>query len=222
MERIQAAAAEIAKKTRGSTVGIEADLTRDDHLIAVVRQTEAMYGPIDILVLNTGNPPSGRFSEVSDEDWARGLSLCLRAPIILSRQILPGMRARKFGRIIFLSSIFAKEPDERYVVSSTLRAGLGALAKCLAREVGGDGVCVNVICAGYFQTPLLEEQADQQSAIRGRTAKELLSEWAQLAPVNHLGNPCDLGKLVAFLASPATGFLQGTSIALDGGALHVS
>lgn len=217
MTRIQLAASRIAKATGAHVLAIRADVTKEMQLHRLVRSVECELGPIEILVSNTGNPPSGRFANTTDSDWELGTALCLRSPIILCRLILPGMIKRRFGRIIFLSSIFAREPNEKYVISSTLRAGLGAFAKCLVREVSHDGIRVNVVCLGYFDTPLLKECAGEASAASGKSAKRILFEWAKAIPSGQLGKPADLGSLVTYLASPMVGYLQGATIVLDGG-----
>jgi NAD(P)-dependent dehydrogenase (short-subunit alcohol dehydrogenase family) len=126
------------------------------------------------------------------------------------------MRQRRFGRIILLSSVFGEEPDESYVVSSTFRAGLRAFAKCLAREAGPDGVCTNVVCPGYFDTPLLTESAAANGGNQ-KTANELLGSWAALSPAKRFGIPSELGSLVAWLASSHASYVNGTAIAIDGG-----
>jgi len=216
-ERIEDAAAAISKEAGGDVTGIRADLTVEEDLHRLVTTTEGVLGPIDILVMSTGNPPSGCSSEVTDSDWARGYALCLGGPIVLCRKILPRMRARRFGRIVFLSSVFAVEPHEGYVISSTLRPGISSFAKCLAREAGPDGVCVNVVCPGYVDTPLLRELAQQNAGASGKTSQEVLLEWANAAPVRRLGRQNELGSLVLFLCSPQGGFMNGSSIVWDGG-----
>ncbi len=218
--RVRAAASRISKATGSKVIGIQTDLTREEQLPRLVREVEKVLGSIDIFVFNTGNPPAGDFASASDKDWALGFSLCLRAPIVLCRLILPKMRKRTFGRIIFLSSIFAQEPDKGYVVSSTLRAGLGALSKCLAREAGQDGVSVNLVCPGYFDTPLLHELARKQAKKLGKSSKQVLLEWGKLSPAGQLGTPSHLGALVALLASSQAGYIQGAAVPIDGGALH--
>lgn len=218
--RVRAAASRISKTTGSKVIGIQTDLTREEQLPRLVREVENVLGPIDIFVFNTGNPPAGDFASSADKDWVLGVSLCLRPPIVLCRLILPKMRKRKFGRIIFLSSIFAQEPDKGYVVSSTLRAGLGALSKCLAREAGQDGVSVNLVCPGYFDTPLLQELAGKHARALGKSSERVLSDWGKLSPAGRLGNPAHLGALVALLASPQGAYIQGAALPIDGGALH--
>jgi len=216
-KQLVGAARDLASHHKTTVVGIEADLTQERSLDRMVRQTEKRLGDIDILVMGTGHVPSGSFGKVSDLDWQTGLNLTIRPAIILSRLILPRMRKRKFGRIIFLSSVFALEPDSGYVISSTYRAGLSAFAKCLSNEVAADGVTVNVIAPGYYDTPLLDELAAKKAATTGSSPKQILADWGKLSPTKRLGSPDELGAVVALLASPRSAFLQGVTLAVDGG-----
>src|SRR5262249_46646381 len=152
---------------------------------------------IDILVVSTGHPPTYSFSAATDEQWKQGLDLLLRPPILLSRMLLPEMQLRKYGRLIFIGSILGLEPAKTSVVQRTLRTGLNALAKCIASEVAADGVTVNVICPGYFDTPLVRELAEQYARVEGVSAETVLSDWAEYAPAKRFGKPDDLGALVA-------------------------
>lgn len=211
------AARDLASHAKTMVAGIEADVTQEQSLERMVRQTEKRLGEIDILVMGTGHLPSGSFGKVSDMDWQLGLNLTIRPAVVLSRLVLPGMRKRKFGRIIFLSSVFALEPDSGYVISSTYRAGLSALAKCLSNEVAEDGVTVNVVAPGYYDTPLLDELAAKKAAAVGSSAKQVLTDWGKLSPTKRLGSPDELGAVVALMASPRSAFLQGVTLAVDGG-----
>ena len=219
-ERVESAAAEIGQRSGATVVGFKADMTSRDEVTRLVRDTEDALGSIDILVCNTGNPPGGHLLDTGDEDWDMGLALVLRPAITLTRLVVLGMRDRGFGRVVFISSAYGLEPNPGSVISSTLRAGLHALAKCAARDVGGDGVCVNVVCPGYFNTPLLEEYARKEASSGSADAAEILESWGRGAPAGRLGEPADLGALVAFLASPRSGFIQGTVLTIDGGMLR--
>lgn len=129
-------------------------------------------------------------------------------------------RARKYGRIIFIGSISGLEPEVTSVVQSTFRTGLNAFAKCVATEVAADGVTVNVICPGYFDTPLVRELAQQYATTQNAPVESVLKDWAQYAPAKRFGKPDDLGSLVAFLASPKAEFMTGTTVTVDGGAVR--
>ena len=219
-EKVKGAASQISEQTRMKTVGISADLTKEDDLKRVFTDAEKFLGGIDILVVSTGHPPTYPFSQATDEQWKLGEELVLRPPIVLSRLVLPAMKQQKYGRIIFIGSIFGLEAESSSVVQSTLRTGLNAMAKCIATEVAEEGVTVNVICPGYFETPLVENLALQYANAQKTTRAEVLEDWKKYSPVKRFGKPEDLGALVAFLSSSKAEFITGTTVTIDGGAVR--
>lgn len=218
-EKIKTAAKEIADKHQVKTAGISCDLTKQEDLERLIKEARKQLGGIDILVVSTGHPPTHPFSSATDDHWAAGNDLVLRPPIVLTRLVLEEMKYRKYGRIIFIGSIFGLEAEKSSVVQSTLRTGLNALAKCIASEVAPDGITVNVICPGYFETPLVHDLA-KQYAEGSTTVEEVLNEWRAYSPVRRFGKPEDLGAMVAFLASPRGEFMTGTTVTMDGGAVR--
>lgn len=218
--KIHDAARRIAEATGVKTLGISGDLTKDADLDSIYKRANDFLGDIDILVVSTGHPPTYPFSKATDDNWKVGEDLVLRPPIVLSRLVLPSMQKQKFGRIIFIGSIFGLEPESTSVVQSTLRTGLNAMAKCIATEVAEHGVTVNVICPGYFETPLVEKLALQYADSQNITRAEVLDDWRQYSPVKRFGKPQDLGALVAFLSSPKAEFITGTTVTIDGGAVR--
>lgn len=219
-EKVRNAASQISERTGSKTLGICADLTIEEDLQRVFSEAQTFLNGIDILVVSTGHPPTYPFSQATDEQWKLGEDLVLRPPIVLSRLVLPAMKKQKFGRIIFIGSIFGLEAESSSVVQSTLRTGLNAMAKCIATEVAEDNVTVNVICPGYFETPLVENLALQYANAQKTTRAEVLEDWKQYSPVKRFGKPEDLGALVAFLSSPKAEFITGTTITIDGGAVR--
>jgi 3-oxoacyl-[acyl-carrier protein] reductase len=218
-EKIKAAAKEIAERHTVKAAGIPADLTKQEDLERLVKESRKQLGGIDILVVSTGHPPTYPFTAATDDHWALGNDLVLKPPIVLTRLVLDEMKYRKYGRIIFIGSIFGLEAEKSSVVQSTLRTGLNALAKCIASEVAPDGVTVNVVCPGYFETPLVHDLA-KQYAEGENSVEEILNEWRAYSPVKCFGKPEDLGAMVAFLASPRAEFVTGTTVTMDGGAVR--
>ncbi len=218
--KIAAAALEIAEASGSVVKGIACDLTIESELQFLVDEAKAALGPIDILVVSTGHPPTHPFSVATDDHWKLGTDLVLRPPIVLTRFLLKEMQSRSYGRVIYIGSIFGLEPEKTSVVQSTLRTGLNALAKCIATEVAASGVTVNVICPGYFDTPLVRDLAKQYAVSQSKSVDAVLDEWASYSPVQRFGKPDDLGALVAFLSSPRAEFITGTTITIDGGALR--
>jgi len=218
--KLRTAARVIAEHSPGKVVEIKADLTDHADLERLVSESRQALGTIDILVVSTGHPPTHPFSVATDKHWQDGMDLVLRPPIVLSRLLLDEMQAQGYGRIVFIGSIFGLEPEKTSVVQSTLRTGLNALAKCIATEVAARGVTVNVICPGYFDTPLVRDLAKQYADTTNSTVEDVLSDWAGYAPAKRFGKPEDLGALVAFLASPKGEFITGTTVTIDGGAVR--
>jgi 3-oxoacyl-[acyl-carrier protein] reductase len=204
---------------QGRIFGFSCDLSIADELDKVVVKAKTYVGDIDILVVCTGHPPTHPFSVASDKDWADGMNLILQPVITLSRSVLPHMEQQKFGRLIYIGSVFGLEPEKSSVIQSTLRTGLNALSKCIATEYAEVGVTANVVCPGYFDTPLCRNLSQQYAESLGKTSEEILEQWRKVAPQREFGDPDDLGALVAFLSSSKAKFITGTSISIDGGFL---
>ncbi len=211
--------ADSAESAGGTIFGFAADLSRADDLQSVVPQARSFVGDIDILIVCTGHPPTHPFSVATDEDWIQGINLILNPVIALSREVLPYMQQQKFGRLIYIGSVFGLEPEKTSVIQSTLRTGLNAFSKCIASEYATSGVTANVICPGYFDTPLCRNLSKQYAESLKTTSEEILNQWKNISPQKEFGDPDDLGALVTFLASSKAKFITGTSIAIDGGFL---
>ena len=220
VDRIRTAAKNISTSTGNLVFPVSADLSDGADLVRLEKESKAAVGDIDILVLSTGHPPTYPFTQATDEHWETGYNLILQPAIKIVRNLLGGMRARGYGRLIFIGSIFGLEPESTSVVQSTLRTGLNAFSKCIATEAAADGVTANVICPGYHETPLVQNLAKKYGDDMGVSADRVLEDWKSFAPSNKFGKPEDLGALVAFLASERGRFINGTSIVVDGGAIR--
>ena len=218
-DRVNKAAEQITQETGGQVTGIEADLRKQSDVQQLLGSAEAVLGGIDILVLSTGHPPTFPFTKATDDHWEEGIDLVLRPAVSLTRGVLPGMRVRRYGRLIYIGSATGLQPEKSTVVQSTLRTGMNAFSKCIATEAAADGVTANVICPGYFDTPLVTNLAGKYAEEEGVSTEQVLDNWKNLSPAAKFGKPEDLGAFVAFLASPRGEFFNGTSIAMDGGYL---
>jgi 3-oxoacyl-[acyl-carrier protein] reductase len=203
----------------GEINGFSSDLRLEEDLKEIVPRAKSFLGDIEILVICTGHPPTHPFSMASDRDWTDGLNLVLQPAITLSRAVIPQMAANKFGRLIYIGSVFGLEPEQSSVIQSTLRTGLNSFSKCIATEYASSGVTANVICPGYFDTPLCRSLSKQYAESQGKTSEEVLEQWRNIAPIKEFGDPDDLGALVTFLSSAKAKFITGTSISIDGGFL---
>lgn len=215
VDTLEKAAQAIENDFQTKVARIAADLTLEDDLDHL-----AQSGPYDILLLSTGHPPTYPFSTATDEQWQTGYDLIINPVVKLSRRFLPAMKEKGYGRLIFIGSIFGLEPESSSVIQSTFRTGLNALSKCIATEYAPYGITANVLCPGYFSTPLVTTLAGQYAAQEGRPVEAVLDDWQQYAPGHMFGNPDDLGAFVCFLASMRGAFINGTSLTMDGGAIR--
>lgn len=192
-------------------VGVAADV---DRLVAAAIDR---FGGVDILVTNSGGPPPGAVVDLDEQMWAAAINANLLSVVRLCRLVLPGMRARRWGRIVNLSSTVAKEPDAGMALSASTRAAVAAYAKTLAREVGPDGITVNTVLTGGVLTERARALAAGDADAAGRSVDDVLAESAGLFPVGFIPTPDEFAPTVAFLCSEEAAFVNGVALALDGG-----
>ena len=214
-ELLDKAAREIEEQFNVKTSPIPADLSSSADLERLVDSAISELGHVDILVLSTGHPPTFPFSAATDEQWQHGIDLLLQPVVKLSRAFLEQMKSRGFGRIIFIGSIYGIRPEVSSVIQSTLRTGLTALTKCLALEYAPFGITVNVICPGYFKTPLVDNLAKKYAEEQSRPVDDVLKDWEAFPPSKRFGSPNELGDFVAFLSSSRASLINGQSLVIN-------
>ena len=210
-------AASIAEKTNAHVLAVPADVTVAEDIKRLVDAGNERFGRIDILVTNAGGPPAGRFEQLTHEQWENAIRLTLLSAVELTRQVLPGMKGRRWGRIINITSIAVKQPVENLLLSNSLRAGLTGFARTLANEVATDGITVNNVLPGYTRTERLDELAEMMAEKQGISPNEFRGKWEKEIPMARLGEPREFAAMVTFLASERASYITGTSIQVDGG-----
>jgi 3-oxoacyl-[acyl-carrier protein] reductase len=210
-------AAAIAESSDAHVLAVPADVTVTEDIKRLVDAGNERFGRIDILVTNAGGPPAGRFEQLTREQWEDAIRLTLLSAVELARLVLPGMKERRWGRIINITSIAVKQPVENLLLSNSLRAGLTGFARTLANEVAADGVTVNNVLPGYTRTERLDELAAMMAEKQGISPGEFRGKWEKEIPMGRLGEPREFAAMVAFLASERASYVTGTSIQVDGG-----
>ena len=210
-------AATIADRSGAHVLAVPADVTVVDDIKRVVDAGVERFGRIDILVTNAGGPPAGTFEQITREQWEDSMRLTLFSAIEFARQVLPGMKERRWGRILNITSIAVKQPVENLMLSNSLRAGLTGFARTLANEVAAEGITVNNIMPGYTRTERLEDLANMMAEKQGISPAEFRAKWEKEIPMGRLGEPREFAALATFLVSERASYITGTSIQVDGG-----
>jgi len=217
----QKVAAEARAAGAASATLVATDVTRWESVQAMVREVEARAGRIDVLVNNVGWTFDRLFVEKERAEWEREVQLNLWGMINCTRAVLDGMIARKAGAIVSMGSDAGRMGEFREGVYAACKAGVIALSKSLAREVGRYGIRLNVVCPG-MTIPASEEDFGDRSmwaaeANRTWSAPEMQARIAKAYPLRRVGKPEDVAPAVVFLASDAAGFITGQTLSVSGG-----
>lgn len=217
-KEIAEAAKDIIRETGAVVFPQTADVTKPGDIQRLVGETEKRFGTIHILVNNAGGPPTGDILTLTDDDWRNGHELTLMSMVRMTRAVLPMMIRQRWGRIITITSIVAKQPINELLLSSAIRPGILGLTKVLANQYAGNNITVNTVCPGHILTKRQEALAVSRAAVKNMTMQQYLKETAGAIPAARLGRPEEIGSAVAFLASEQAGYINGINMLVDGSA----
>lgn len=203
---------------------VVADLTVEEDLNTLVAETIQSFGTVDILVNNAGTVGSpGGIDEVSTQEWRNLFELNVFAVVTLTRKVLPYMQEKEWGRVINISSENGEQPYPDMMAYSASKGALNNFGKALSKEVAEDGIRVNTVSPAFIETPLVTEMMEQSAEEEGGTVDEAIQQFLEeKRPHIEVGRPGtidEVGRVVAFLASEHTSFVNGANYRVDGGSV---
>ena len=212
-----AAAAEAVRAEGAEALPLTWDIADRGVLDDRVGAIEAAFGPVEILVNNTGGPPPSPAAGVAPEAWLAQFNAMVLSVIALTDRVLPGMRSRKWGRIVTSTSSGVVSPIPNLAVSNALRLSLVGWSKTLSREVAPDNITANVILPGRIATQRIGFLDEQKAKREGKALETVVAESTASIPMGRYGRPEEYGDAVAFLASERAAYITGSVIRVDGG-----
>jgi 3-oxoacyl-[acyl-carrier protein] reductase len=196
-----------------------ADLSKPGDISALCERALAAFGGIDILINITGGPPAGPLPPVDDDAWHKQFDAMVLSVFRVTRAVLPGMRERKWGRILTSTSSGVLQPIPNLGISNALRASLVTWSKTLANEVAPDGVTVNVLVPGRIHTKRVDELDRAAAGRQNKPVEEIVKQSLATIPMGRYGRPDEFSSVAAFLVSEPASYITGTVIRVDGGVI---
>ncbi len=212
-DRLEATADEIRAATGAEVTTVAADIATEDGRARVLA---ALPDP-DILVNNAGGPPPGDFRDWDRDDWIAALDANMLAPIFMIKATVDAMIARRFGRIVNITSSAVKAPIDILGLSNGARAGLTGFIAGLARKTVRHNVTINNLLPGPFDTDRLRDNMRVVAEKSGRSFDEVFAERAAANPAGRYGDPAEFGDACAYLCSAQAGYITGQNLLIDGG-----
>lgn len=208
-------AQEIEAKTGQLIAPMQVDLCQKDSLQQFIERITNQFSTIDILVNNVGGMPYKRHYELNQEDWQQSFDLTFMSQVNIAEALIPQMKKQSWGRIIFVTSVAAKQPG--MLIAHSQRASVVAYAKTLANELGEYNILVNSICPSFAITDKFYEVADEVARRQENTREQVIQQWMKSVPLHRPASAEEVANLAVFLASEKASYITGTCIQVDGG-----
>ena len=219
--RDSAALDELCSSSENIT-GISADLGDKSETETFLAEVKKLAGGVDIVINNVGASPSRNFLYTEDQDWEDLHQLNLMSAVRCTREFLPYMRKKKWGRVVMIASSAAKYPSAALIDYGATKAALISMSKSLARKYGRDGVLVNSVLPGLIHTAMWERAAKEIADANNTSVEDVIKKNGRAVPVGRYGTSEEVSALVAFLCTDSASYINGTSIEVDGGsASHI-
>jgi 3-oxoacyl-[acyl-carrier protein] reductase len=213
----ESAAQDIAARTGSQVLGLAADLRNQEQIDQLVQQVSSSLGDPDILITNAGGPPPGTFQTTALKNYQEAFNLTLMSAAHLIHQLYPAMKAKRWGRIIAITSISVKQPIADLLLSNMARAGLTGLLKTISTELAPYGITVNGLLPGIHDTSRVKQLIKDRAMRENKSEKEIYREMVSSIPCNTIGTTAEFGAAAAFLASRQARYITGQNLLIDGG-----
>ncbi len=216
-ENLLKTAAEIKAALNIEPMWVVCDINKLPDIENTVKVVKDSLGDIDVLVNNCGGPAAGYFEDMKDEDWEYGFNQVLMSAVRFTRLVLPGMKAKNWGRIINITSVSVKQPIDNLLLSNVFRSAVTAFAKTISSQIGKYNITVNNVGPGFTLTSRLYDLAVIKAKQSGESHEHVLASMANDVPMKRLARPDEIASLIVYLASEQAGFITGSTIMVDGG-----
>lgn len=216
-ESIKSSAQKLTDETGAQVIGLPGDLTIPDVPEKIVEQTIEALGGLDLLVTNSGGPPTGKFESFDDAAWQNAVNLNFLSHVRLIQAALPYLKQSPAASVLTITSYSVKQPIPDLVLSNSVRAATVGLTKSLALELGSDGIRFNSILPAWTETERVYEIMSSRAKRNGTTIEEEIARQSKDSPFNRMGEPLEFANAAVFLLSPAASYITGVMLSIDGG-----
>jgi 3-oxoacyl-[acyl-carrier protein] reductase len=216
-EEIKDAAENITSSTNMTVVPIIGDITLRESADKIINQAADSMGGLDILITNSGGPPSGKFESFDDQTWQSAVELNFLSHLRLIRSALPFLRASSSASVLTITSYSVKQPIPNLVLSNSIRGATIGLTKTLSLELGGESIRFNSILPAWTNTERVYELMSARAQTNKTTVEEEIAKQAKESPFGRMSSPKEFANVAVFLVSPAASYVTGTMMVVDGG-----
>ncbi len=216
-KEITQVAEQLSHETGSQVIPLVGDVTDPATPENLVKETATAFGGLDLLMTNSGGPPSGNFEDLDDETWYKAIELNFLSHVRLIRAAIPYLKQSPTPSVLTLTSYSVKQPIPFLVLSNSIRSATIGLTKTLALELGGDGIRFNSILPAWTSTERIRELMEYRAQARGTTWEEEMTKQADDSPLGRMGTPEEFANAAVFLLSPAASYITGVMLPVDGG-----
>lgn len=216
-DSLERSADTIEKETGTQTAYIVGDAADPQGANDLINGAAGILGGLDLLVTNTGGPPSGRFESISEDIWQKAINLAFMSHVRLIQAALPHLRKSKSASVLTITSYSVKQPIPNLMLSNSVRSATIGLTKSLALELGPDQIRFNSLLPGWTKTERVLELLSARAELNNSSLEEEIDQITTACPLGRMASPEEIGRVAAFLLSPAASYLTGVMLNVDGG-----